>query len=151
MGCWAEKFVLVAHTHTHNHFMALWDLSRTTRVRWYQKKHSSTHNYRCHQSSNICFFHLIRSMASSLFSPRIWQSFSTIFLQVFFGLPLGLALSTSYTIHFFTQSLSFFIALAHTITAACFSVVLRLCHLILVSLSTLYLEFYLVASCHTSI
>jgi len=30
--------------------------------------------------------------------------FSTISLQVFFGLPLGLAPSTSYSIHFFTQS-----------------------------------------------
>jgi len=36
------------------------------------------------------------------------QSFSTIFLQVFFGLPLGLTPSTSYSIHFFTQSLSSF-------------------------------------------
>ena len=39
---------------------------------------------------------------------------------------------------------------AHTI-ATCFAVVPRLCHLILVSLSTLYLEFCLVVSCHTSI
>ena len=31
---------------------------------------------------------------------------STISLQVFFGLPLGLASSTSYSIYFFTQSLS---------------------------------------------
>jgi len=46
--------------------------------------------------------------------------------------------STSHTTH------------AHTITA-CFAVVPRLCHLILVSLSTFYLEFYLVASRHTSI
>jgi len=38
----------------------------------------------------------------------------------------------------------------HT-TATCFTVVPRLCHLILVSLSTLYFEFYLVASQHTSI
>jgi len=33
---------------------------------------------------------------------------STISLQVFFGLPLGLAPSTSCSIHFFTQSLSSF-------------------------------------------
>jgi len=38
---------------------------------------------------------------------------------------------------------------AHTI-AACFAVVSRLCHLILVSLSTLYLEFCIVVSRHTS-
>jgi len=48
------------------------------------------------------------SMASSLFNLRAWQSFSTNSLQVFFGLPLGLAPSTSYSIHFFTQSLSSF-------------------------------------------
>jgi len=34
--------------------------------------------------------------------------FSTISLQVFFGLSLGLAPSTSYSIHFFTQSSSYF-------------------------------------------
>ena len=33
--------------------------------------------------------------------------FSTISLQVFFGLPFGLAPSTPYSTHFFTQSLSF--------------------------------------------
>jgi len=56
----------------------------------------------------ICFLHLLRSMASSLFNPRALQSFSTISVQVFFGLPLGLAPSTSFSIHFFTQSLSSF-------------------------------------------
>jgi len=56
----------------------------------------------------ICFLHLLRSMASSLFNPCALQSFSTISLQVFFGLPLGLAPSTSYSIYFFTQSLSSF-------------------------------------------
>jgi len=88
--------------------MALWTLSRTTRVRWYQKKHSSTHTYRGHQLSLICFLHLLWSKASSLLNLRAWQSFSTISLQVFFGLPLGLPPSTSYSIHFFTQSLSSF-------------------------------------------
>jgi len=45
-------------------------------------------------SSNIpiCFLHLLRSMAYSLFNQRTLQSFSTISLQVFFGLPLGTAL-----------------------------------------------------------
>ena len=62
--------------------------------------------------------HLLRSMAASLFNPRAWQSFSTISLQ---DLPLGLAPSTSYSIHFFTQSLSSFTTYAHII-AACFAV-----------------------------
>jgi len=39
------------HTHTHNRFMALWNLSGTTRVSRYQKKHSPTDTHRGHQSS----------------------------------------------------------------------------------------------------
>jgi len=46
----------------------------------------------------------LRSMASSLFNLCAWQSS----LQVFFGLPLGLAAPTEYSIHFFTKSLSSF-------------------------------------------
>jgi len=94
------------HTHKHNHYTALWTLSGTTWVSRYQKKHSPTHTYRGHQSSLICFHHLLRSMASSPFNLRTLQSFSTISLQVFFGLPHGLTPLTSYSIHFFTQSLS---------------------------------------------
>ena len=63
-----------------------------------------THTYRGHQSSLICFLHRIWSMASSLFNLHAWQFISTISLQVFFGL----ATSTSYSIHFFTKSLSSF-------------------------------------------
>ena len=47
-------------------------------------------------------------MASSLFSLRAWQSSRTTSLQVLFGLPLGLGPSTSYFMHFFIQSSSFF-------------------------------------------
>jgi len=101
-------FPVTCNTHTHNHFTAVWILSRTTRVSQYQKKRSPTHTYRGHQSSLICFIHLIWSMASSLFNPCTRQSFSTVSLQVFFGLLLGLAPFTSYSIHFFTQSLSSF-------------------------------------------
>ena len=56
------------HLHIHNHFTALWILSGTTRLSRHQKKHSPTHTYRGHQSSHICFFHLLRSTASSLFN-----------------------------------------------------------------------------------
>ena len=97
------------HTHTHNRFTALWILSGTTWLSRCQKKHSPTHTYHGHQSSLICFLHLLRSMASSLFNFCVWHSFSTISLQVFFGLPLGLAPS-AYSIHFFTQSLSSFLS-----------------------------------------
>ena len=68
----------------------------------FQKKHSPTH-HPDHHPIFISFFHLPRSIASSLFKLRAWQSF-----HVLFGLPLGLEPSTSYSIHFFTQSVSSF-------------------------------------------
>jgi len=83
-------------------------LPRTTWVSQYQKKHSLTHTYPDYQSSFISFPYRLWSTASSLFNLCARQSFSTISLQVFFGLPLGLEPSTSYSIHFFTQSLSSF-------------------------------------------
>jgi len=73
----------------------------------YQKKHSPTHTNRGHQSSVICFLHLSQSMTSSLFNLHAC-TLSAISLHVFFGLPLGLAPSISYCIHFFIQSLSSF-------------------------------------------
>jgi len=36
----------------------------------------TTHTYRGHQSSLICFLHLLHSMASAFFNLRAWQSFS---------------------------------------------------------------------------
>jgi len=78
-------------------------LSGTTRVSQYQKKHSPTH-HPDHHPFFISFFHLPRSIASSLFKLRAWQSFCTTSFHVLFGLPLGLEPSTSYSIHFFTQS-----------------------------------------------
>ena len=65
-------------------------------------------NHFCNQRKLHWYSSLLRSMASSLFNPCVWQSFFTISVQVFFGLLLGLAPSTSYSIHFFTQSLSSF-------------------------------------------
>ena len=105
----------------------------------YQKKHSPTHTYHGHQSSLICFLHLLQSMASSLLNLHAWWSFSTISLQVFFGLPLGLAPSASYTKHFFTQSLSSFRSTC-TYNRNLFCCSTKISHLIPVSLSTLYLE-----------
>jgi len=63
-------------------------------------------------------------------------------LQVLFGQPLGLEPFTSYSIHLFIPSLSSFRNTCQTIIT-CYAVILRLCHLFLVSLSTLYLELYL--------
>ena len=51
-------------------------LTRTTLVSRYQKKHSPTH-HPDHHPIFISFFHLLRSIASSLFKLRAWQSFCT--------------------------------------------------------------------------
>jgi len=75
-------------------------LSGTTRVSRYQKKHSPTHHP--DHPIFISFFHLPQSIASSLFKLRAWQSFCTT------SLLLGLEPPASYSIHFFTQSVSSF-------------------------------------------
>jgi len=79
-------------------------LSGTTQVSLYQKKHSPTH-HPDHHPIFTSFLHLPRSIAS-LFKLRSWQSFCTTSFHVLFGLPLSLEPSTSYSIHFFTQSVS---------------------------------------------
>jgi len=65
-------------------------LSWTTQVGQYQKKHSPTPTHPDHQTSFINFLHLLWSIASSLFSLHARLSSLTTFLQVLFGLPLGL-------------------------------------------------------------
>ena len=68
LNCW---YLLQTHSERvkacDNHFTALWILSGTTQMSQYQKKHSPTYTYRGHQSSLICFVHLLQSMASFLF------------------------------------------------------------------------------------
>ena len=59
-------------------------VSGTTRVGWYQKKHSPTHTHPDHQTPFINSLHLLRSIASSLFNLRAWLSLSTTSLQVLF-------------------------------------------------------------------
>jgi len=83
-------------------------LSGTTRVSRYQKKHSPTHHPE-HHPIFISFFHLLRSIAFSLFKLRAWQSFCRTSFRVPFGLPLGLGPSTSHSIDFFTLSVSSFV------------------------------------------
>jgi len=56
-------------------------LSGTTRVSWYQKKHSPTHHADYHPIF-ISFFHLPRSIASFLFKLRAWQSFCHNMLEL---------------------------------------------------------------------
>ena len=101
-------------------------LSGTTRVSRYQKNHSPTH-HPDHHPIFISFFHLLWSIASSLFK---LCAFCTTSLHVLFGRRLGLEPSTSYSIPY-TSSPSqclLFATHAHTI-ATCFAVVLRLYHL----------------------
>jgi len=62
-------------------------LSRTPQVDRYQKKHSPTHTHPDHQTSFVNFLHPLWSVASSVLNLHAWQSFSTIFLHVVFGLP----------------------------------------------------------------
>ena len=81
--------------------------SWTTRMSRYQKKHSPTHTYPDHQPSFISFLHLLRSIASSC-SIYMLDSLFAQPLSMSSGLPLGLEPSISYSIHFFTQSLSSF-------------------------------------------
>ena len=95
------------HTHTHNRFTALWNLSGTTRVSRYQKKHSPTHTHRGHQSS-LSAFSIYYDPWHPPYSFHVLYSLFPQSLQVLFALPLGLVSSTSYSIHFFTQSLCSF-------------------------------------------
>jgi len=96
----------------------------------------------------ICFLHLLWSMASSVFNPRALfpqslSKFSLVYLLACYP-PLYTPYISS------ANHCLLFAAHAHTI-ATYSAVVLRLCLLIPVSLSTLYLELYLVTSHHTSI
>ena len=100
-----HAFRVKSHTHIRP-FNGPW--SKTTRVGRYQQKHSPTHTHPDHWSSFINLLHLLRSIASSVFSLLAWQSSLTTSLQVLFGLPLGLGPSTSYSTHFFNQTSSSF-------------------------------------------
>ena len=133
-------------SYTHNHLTALGP--GLPRVGRYQKKHSPTHTRPDHHTSFINFLHLLRSIASSVFSLHAWQSFLTTSLRVLFGLALGLGPCTSYSMHFFTNHHVLFTPHAHAISA-CSAVIPMLCHLYLISLSAPYLEIRLLAMDHS--
>ena len=94
-----------SHTYTHNRLMAF-GLGLPGQAG--TRRNSPTHTHPDHRTHFINFLHLLRSTASSVLILHAWQSFSTTSLQVLFGLPLGLGPSTSYSMHFFTQSSSSF-------------------------------------------
>ena len=79
ISSYGSSYTRAHHTHTQP-FNGPW--SGTTRVGRYQKKHSPTHAHSDHWTSFINFLHLLRSIASSLFSLRTWQSSLTTSLQV---------------------------------------------------------------------
>ena len=93
---WAKSVCVchITHTHTHNRFTALWNLSGTTRVSRYQEKHSPTHTHRGHQSS--------QSASPSTVNHGILRIQSTCSAVFFHNL------SPLHTPYFFTQSLSSF-------------------------------------------
>jgi len=135
------------YTHTHTRFTAPWILSGTTRVSRYHSHllWSSFVPYLLHPSITIhgilpVQFTCLTAFINNLSPSFLWSR----------GRPLGLAhlLHTSYISS--PNHCLLFTAHARTI-ATCFAVVPRLCDLILLSLSNLYLELYVVASCHTSI
>ena len=111
----------IEQENNNNHLTAV-----STRVGLYQKKHSPAHTHPGQRTSFITFLHLQRSMASSLFSLRAWQFSRTTSFQVLFGLPLALEPSTSYSMHFFTQSSSFRSTCPYH--AACSAAIPMLCH-----------------------
>ena len=85
-------------------------LSGTTRVSWYQKKHSPTHLswspsnlYQLLPSTTIHSTLPVQFTCLTIFLHKLSPS-----LQVLFGLSLGLEHSISYSIHFFTRSVSSF-------------------------------------------
>jgi len=125
-------------------------ISRPThsrRMSRYQKKHSPTHTHHGHQkslsASSIYYnpWHPTYSIHAlySLF-PQSLSKFSLVYLLAW-HLPLHTPYISS------PNHYLLFTAHAHTIVT-CSAVVPRLCHLILVSLSTLYSRLYLVASHH---
>jgi len=103
-------------------------LSGNTWVSRYQRKHSPSHTFADHQLTFICFLHLLRSVASSLFNLHAWQSFCTTSFQV-----LSWSGTLQFILHTFLHPIIVFATHAHTVTT-CFAVVPRLCHLILVFL-----------------
>jgi len=138
-----EKSIRFTHTRTHtqNCFMALWTLSGTTR--WASTRETSpTHTYRGHQSSLIWFLYNPWHPPCSIYVPyslfpQSLSKFSLVYLLAWHPQLHAPYISSP------NQCLPF-AAHAHTITAY-FTVVPILWHLILVSLSTDYLELYPVA------
>jgi len=132
------------HTHMHNHFMAVWILSGQS---GWASTRSNIHSLTPiivishHLSASSIYYDpwypsCSISVPDSLL-PQYVYKFSLIYLLAWHP-----AVHTPYISS--SNHCLLFAAHAHII-ATCFAVVPRLCRLILVSFSTLYLELYLVA------
>ena len=122
------------HTRTHNRFIALWNLSRTTCLSWL-----STHT---HPSwSSVIPYLLPPSITIHGILPVQFTCLTVFFhnLSPRFLWSTSLHGTLHFILHTFLHPCLVFAAYAHTITT-CLAAVPRLCHLILVSCSTLYLE-----------
>ena len=107
IGCWHDMVywrMMDARTHTKPFYGPL---SGSTPVSRYKKKHSSTHTPPAHQPS-LSASSIYREPWHHPCSFHIFGNLCTTSNDVLFGLPMGLEPSTSYSIHFFTQSLSSF-------------------------------------------
>jgi len=143
--------LLCLHTHTHTHpFYGSMDFVRDnlgepvpeetfihSHLSW-----SSIVPYLLHPSVTIHGILPVQSTCLTVFFHNL-SKFSLVFLLAWHPPLYTPYISLPNHCHLFATH-------AHTI-AACFAVVLRSCRLILVFLSTLYLEFCLVVSHHTSI
>jgi len=107
--------------------------THTTWVGWYQKKRSPTHIHHDHRTFFIYFLHLLRSIAFFF----IQFTYLTVFFDNLSPDPLwSSSWSTSYSMHFFTQSSSFRSTCpSHSSLFCCSAVIPMLCHLHLISLS----------------
>ena len=138
------NFIQITTTKTTILQLFVWDYG----LSWYQKKHSHTHTYPDHQTSFISLLNLLRSIAYALFNLRACAD--SLFAQSLSEFTLVYLLVWNPLDHFILHTLLHLIIVffmqhmhAHNI-ATCFAVVVpRLCHLFLVSLSTLYLILHL--------
>jgi len=134
------------HTHTHNHFTAVWIVwdnpGEPVPEETFTHSHllwSSIVPYLLHPSTMIHGILPVQSTCLTVFFHSLSKFSLVYFLACHPPLHTAYISSPNHCLLFSTH--------AHTI-ATCFTVVPKLCHLILVSFSTIYLEFYLVALCH---
>jgi len=93
----------------------------------------------------ICFtvFSQSDSLDGTIYMEVYWLNEARRVNLLVFGLPLGLA-KNHFKLDTFLHPIMIFFCSTWPYIATCFAVVSKLCHLILVSLLTLYLELYLV-------